>query len=1141
MNRFLTCVLSLALLALAIAPAFAGTWQGGSSGNGSWMSPANWVGGVVPPAGDTDDFGLTGDENVTLDGNQSAAGMTLEPWVGYNFLPGNNPANSLQLNSLQLPPSPVTLTVGDNIRSTSWTDYYIGPQLTAPAPRTVQLGAPKITADLLVPQGLNIVFQGADSGDSSLLLDGKVTGTPAHFITVGKAGNLQNASLWVTKDNSSLDAQGNPTGCSVSIDNLGESGAVHYIDGGNLGGGTLTINGGTLALHCSNSNNLGAPIVYNNGAVSVSTGKFFADRSYLADPTNNATGGWNAFKQIGGTFCVDNPGGDAQATFTGNNGFNFGIYYMDGYGIGIGNSPHSHTITVDSGVMTSGRGGFLVSSVPANGLNVSLTTVLGDTTGGGVQANGDGNYFDSGNILVKNGNGVLQLYIIDPANPPPNKFLFSTGPKHIDAGVLRFSAAVPAGTGQVLLNTRDSAVGVAFDGDTTAASFNGTLALAAGLTVPGQSGAFDLDLNFAVGYTGTQNITEDIRNTANGLTALRVGSSDTSGNANTIGIITPSTGANTYFLGGGGGTLTIKSVLGDLNNGPGPTALEMGTSGQLLPGRIILDPGGTSHQNTYTGATQIKAGTLQLATANAILTSASLSVGTYSTGFNGLYTGALNGEFNGPGQLLLDPGVSYFGPVNARTLDGGAVGWTNNKTIGSLPGNWGDTLNSTLNPAAAGPTNILHLGGEFSSGTMTKNNNWIIADRALFNIPVALVKSGPSILDLSPGGANTYSGGTSILGGEIKVSDSNQLGSGPIFLTNAGTLHVVGPTSSTFNQTLKLYGGATSGAGLVQVDGSALSASFTQPIDTTASPQSIVGIDGGGTLDFTACNVPYSTIVPNGNRWGLYLNNGTIRINQLPINTTNDGYGAQNGALVGNGGVLSVQAAPAGVLVNNPLYGFSSLATYQGTTTTINVVANTTLRINGSAASNFNGILDISNFNTGVVEITSYSPGLDASGNGTIDMGTGTLMLTQHSLAANASKLLPQSTGFTLKLNGGTFIGNVDGSINGNLIINNNGIGGTSVIQSVDTPHSPLDPLWVVAGSGLTSWNGTLDKEGPGTVQFNRCTGAGDCSVRGKFAHKRRYFRGRGYSRSVHRQHHQPLVGHRQQQHRHRPADLRRR
>ncbi len=135
-------------------------------------------------------------------------------------------------------------------------------------------------------------------------------------------------------------------------------------------------------------------------------------------------------------------------------------------------------------------------------------------------------------------------------------------------------------------------------------------------------------------------------------------------NANTVGIITPSTDANTYFLGGGGGTLTIKSAPSDHNNGH--TALEMGTSGQLLPGRIILNPGSTDHANTYTGATQIKAGTLQLATANAIMHSSNLSVGTYSTGFNGLYTGAPNGEFDGPGQLLLDPALSDPAPVNAR-------------------------------------------------------------------------------------------------------------------------------------------------------------------------------------------------------------------------------------------------------------------------------------------------------------------------------------------------------------------------------------------------------------------------------------------------------------------------------------------
>ncbi len=106
-------------------------------GTRSWIDVNNWVGGVVPPAGDTDDFGLTGDGNVTLDGNQAAAGMTLEPWVGYNFSPGSvNPASSLTLSNAA-GPTTATLTVGDNIRSTSWTDYFIGPPVPPPDPRTM--------------------------------------------------------------------------------------------------------------------------------------------------------------------------------------------------------------------------------------------------------------------------------------------------------------------------------------------------------------------------------------------------------------------------------------------------------------------------------------------------------------------------------------------------------------------------------------------------------------------------------------------------------------------------------------------------------------------------------------------------------------------------------------------------------------------------------------------------------------------------------------------------------------------------------------------------------------------------------------------------------------------------------------------
>ena len=228
---------------------------------------------------------------------------------------------------------------------------------------------------------------------------------------------------------------------------------MHFVDGSNLGAGHMFINnGGTLALHTTNA----TPIKYTNTAVLVSVGNFVADRSYQSNPLNTFSGGMDAFEQTDGGFFVDNGVNAAQATFTGNNGFNFGIWYTDGIGLSLGNGTGTHTITVNTGVMTGGRGGFNVFSVPANGLNMSLTTVLGDTTGGPLS----GVYRDSGSTLFKDGQGVFEINVV-----PFNQQRVSTGIKQIDAGVLRFSSPVndPL-TGQVLLNSASSAVGVGYDG-----------------------------------------------------------------------------------------------------------------------------------------------------------------------------------------------------------------------------------------------------------------------------------------------------------------------------------------------------------------------------------------------------------------------------------------------------------------------------------------------------------------------------------------------------------------------------------------------------------------------------------------------------------------------------------------------------
>ena len=277
-------------------------------------------------------------------------------------------------------------------------------------------------------------------------------------------------------------------GFGTTINDLGASGAVHFVDGGNLGTGGLTINNnGTLALHTSNGR---AAFPLQKHVCPGFRRQFRRGPQLSEHPLNTLTGGMDAFEQTAGGSWVDNGALAAQATFKATTASTSASGICDGFGLSLGNGIGTHTITVNAGVMTSGRGGFNVFSVPANGLNMSLTTVLGDTTGGPL----GGIYRDSGLTLFKDGQGVFEINV-----QPFNQQRVSTGLKEIDEGVLRFSSPVDdALTGQVLLNTSDSAVGVGFDGDTTLASFK-TLALAGGLTTPGQSGAFDLDLNWCGG------------------------------------------------------------------------------------------------------------------------------------------------------------------------------------------------------------------------------------------------------------------------------------------------------------------------------------------------------------------------------------------------------------------------------------------------------------------------------------------------------------------------------------------------------------------------------------------------------------------------------------------------------------------
>jgi hypothetical protein len=91
-------------------------------------------------------------------------------------------------------------------------------------------------------------------------------------------------------------------------------------------------------------------------------------------------------------------------------------------------------------------------------------------------------------------------------------------------------------------------------------------------------------------------------------------------------------------------------------------------------------------------------------------------------------------------------------------------------------------------------------------------------------------------------------------------------------------------------------------------------------------------------------------------------------------------------------------------------------------------------------------------------------------------------------------RVLPAEAGFTLKLNGGIFNGMPASELNGNLIINAQSASGKPKIDGEEAQPDwqiPLTPVtWTIAGTGTTSWRGTLEKIGLGTVAIYREKGA---------------------------------------------------
>ncbi|EAT8596780.1 AIDA autotransporter-like protein ShdA, partial [Salmonella enterica] len=207
----------------------------------------------------------------------------------------------------------------------------------------------------------------------------------------------------------------------------------------------------------------------------------------------------------------------------------------------------------------------------------------------------------------------------------------------------------------------------------------------------------------------------------------------------------------TFNLADADDSFTVNTVLENVDANSGWNGQSLTKTGA---GTLILNA-----ENTYTGSTTISEGTLIATNVEALGTGNVTDNATLEMNTGGDFDNAISGSGqvvkSGDETLTLSGANSYTG---GTTISGGTLVASNVEALGS----GGVTDNATLE---------LNTGGDFDNNIGGTGS---------------VVKSGDKTLTLS--GANSYTGGTTISGGTLVVSNVEALGSGDV--TDNATLEM---------------------------------------------------------------------------------------------------------------------------------------------------------------------------------------------------------------------------------------------------------------------------------------------------------------------------------------------------------------
>ncbi|MBC7784126.1 MAG: autotransporter-associated beta strand repeat-containing protein [Burkholderiales bacterium] len=765
---------------------------------------------------------------------------------------------------------------------------------------------------------------------------------------------------------------------SKSVGQLNFNSANAYtIDPGS--GGTLTLDNGAFAPVVSVANgshtvNVPVALVANGVAVTVTNS---ADTLTLNGSVSGASGA--VTKSGSGTLALM-----GSNSYGGGTTINGGVVKI--------NSASSLGASGGVAKINSGTLQAIASMTTARNFELGSATSTIQVDGGATNVEITGTVADgvSAGNLIKTGAGTLTL-------PATNTY---SGETQIIGGVLSTGAA-----GTLANGGSPSSIGQSSNAASKLVLDGGTLQYASAGAATSTDRLFTLTSNGgAIDASGTNPLTI-AGNGANSIATLGSGT-------RTLTLTGSNTGLNTLMPiivnGAGGATSVAKSGVG---------TWVLGTD------------------STYSGATTISAGTLQLDTTSATGTSA-VSV-------------------NVNGGLTFGPSVSA-------------------STLGSLAGT-GNIALDNVTPAPVALTVGSNGQSSSYSGALTGSGS--------------LTKTGAGVLTLS--GASNYTGATAVNGGTISLDAGSISGTSslsvtstvsPGFKVNGGSLGVTGTTTVGIGSTLLVSTGSATFNGLVstnanngvfQVDGGTAALNGGWGISNIGATSNSVFATfriTGGTVTATDINVARNSGTNFTSPGGLQVTGGSLTAGTIQLGTE-----ISTGTMNQTGGTVNVTTMTIGALSGNPGRGGSLTVSGTGVFNASEIVLSKT---NGAQA----GSVAVANFNGGTSTVDKFTFGFDntvTGGSGTVNMDGGTLYVGSNMDVNGNGGFVPK-----LALTSGILGAKTNWTSAVPITLGGTAAGGVMTIQAADAANVARNITLngVISNAAFPS---SIVKTGAGTLTLN--------------------------------------------------------